>query len=164
MARILLVDDDRAIRTTIELLLKRAGHQIVAASDGREGLKKIEAERFDTLIVDIFMPGMDGLETVQRVHQQQPELPVVVMSGMVFGSTVSSPPPDFLAMATKLGAVRSLRKPFRPHELLAAVDDSLNLSANGAATTFPQHLAVRRRQRPRMIAYVFLPTESTEPR
>ena len=105
-------------------LAKRAGHQIVAASNGSDGLKKIEAERFDLLIVDIFMPGMDGLETIQKVHQQQPKLPVVVMSGMVFRSA-SSPPPDFLAMATKLGAVRSLRKPFRPHELLAAVDDSL---------------------------------------
>ncbi len=123
MARILLVDDDRAIRTTIELLLTSAGHQIVAASNGSDGLKKVEAERFDLLIVDIFMPGMDGLETIQKVHQQQPKLPVVVMSGMVFRSA-SSPPPDFLAMATKLGAVRSRRKPFRPHELLAAVDDS----------------------------------------
>ena len=137
MARILLVDDDRAIRTTIELLLKRAGHEVVVAEDGRDGVAKIEGERFDLLIVDIFMPGMDGLETIQKVHQQQPELPVLVMSGMVFRSA-SSPPPDFLAMATKLGAVKSLRKPFRPHELLAAVDDSLNLSTNNAATTFPQ--------------------------
>jgi CheY-like chemotaxis protein len=142
MAHILIVDDDRAIRTTIELLLKRAGHQVVAAADGREGLKKIEAERFDLLIVDIFMPGMDGLETIKIVHQLQPNLPVVVMSGMVFRS-VSSPPPDFLTMATKLGAVRSLRKPFRPHELLAAVDASLNISSNAAATTIPQQVGLR---------------------
>ncbi|HUI15841.1 MAG TPA: response regulator [Xanthobacteraceae bacterium] len=142
MARILLVDDDRAIRTTIELLLKRAGHQVVAAPGGREGLTKIETERFDLLIVDIFMPGMDGLETIQKVHQLQAELPIVVMSGMVFRSA-SMPPPDFLAMATKLGAVNSLRKPFRPHELLAAVDDSLKLSSNSAATTFRQQVAVR---------------------
>jgi DNA-binding response OmpR family regulator len=64
------------------------------------------------------------------------------MSGMVFRS-VSSPPPDFLTMATKLGAVRSLRKPFRPHELLAAVDASLNISSNAAATTIPQQVGLR---------------------
>ena len=65
MACILIVDDYRAIRTTIELLLKRAGHHVVVAADGREGLKKIDAERFDLLIVDIFMPGMEGLETIK---------------------------------------------------------------------------------------------------
>lgn len=102
MAHILIVDDDRAIRTTIELLLKRAGHQVVAAADGREGLKKIEAERFDLLIVDIFMPGMDGLETIKIVHQLQPNLPVVVMSEMVFRS-VSSPPPDFFDHGDEAG-------------------------------------------------------------
>jgi CheY-like chemotaxis protein len=142
MARILLVDDDRAIRTTIELLLKRAGHEVVAAADGRDGVAKIEGERFDLLIVDIFMPGMDGLETIQHVHRLQPHLPVIVMSGMVFRSA-SSPPPDFLAMATKLGAVQTLRKPFRPPELLAAVAACLSLSSNSAPTTFPQQVAAR---------------------
>jgi CheY-like chemotaxis protein len=142
VARILIVDDERAIRTTIDLLLKRAGYQVAAAADGREGLKKIEVERFDLLIVDIFMPGMDGLETIQKVHQLKPSLPIVVMSGMVFRSA-SSPPPDFLTMATKLGAVKSLRKPFRPHELLAVVADSLNISSNAAATTIPQQVALR---------------------
>ncbi len=142
MARILIVDDDREIRTTIERLLKRAGHQVAAAADGCEGFKKTEAERFDLLIVDIFMPCMDGLETIQKVHRLYPNLPIVVMSGMVFRSA-SSPPPDFLTMATKLGAVRSLRKPFRPHELLAAVDACLNISSNAAAATIPQQVALR---------------------
>lgn len=126
MARILFVDDDRAIRTTVAPLLKRAGHDVVVAEDGRDGLAKIEIECFDLLIVDIFMPGMDGLETIQQVRRRQPHLPVIVMSGLVFRST-SSPPPDFLKMATKLGATKSLHKPFRPRELLAAVDDCLNV-------------------------------------
>jgi len=137
MARILLVDDDRAIRTTIELLLKRAGHEVVVAEDGRDGVAKIEGERFDLLIVDIFMPGMDGLETIQQVHRQQPHLPVIVMSGLVFRST-SSPPPDFLKMATKLGATKSLRKPFRPGELLAAVDDCLNVRSDASESAIQQ--------------------------
>ncbi len=134
MARILLIDDDRTICTTVALLLDRAGHAVVVAENGRDGLAKIEREAFELLIVDIFMPGMDGLETIQQVHRQQPHLPVIVMSGLVFRST-SSPPPDFLKMATKLGATKSLRKPFRPGELLALVDDCLNVRSDASEST-----------------------------
>lgn len=87
------------------MLRKRAGHEVVAVADGRDGLAKIQAETFDLLIVDIFMPGMDGLETTQAVHRQCPELPIIVMSGLIFRSA-STPAPDFLMMATKLGAVK----------------------------------------------------------
>lgn len=134
MARILLIDDDRTICTTVALLLDRAGHAVVVAENGRDELAKIEREAFELLIVDIFMPGMDGLETIQQVHRQQPHLPVIVMSGLVFRST-SSPPPDFLKMATKLGATKSLRKPFRPGELLALVDDCLNVRSDASEST-----------------------------
>ncbi len=126
MARILVVDDDQAIRATVALLLHAVGHEVVAASDGRDGIAKCESEQFDLLIVDIFMPGVDGLETIQRVHRQKPDLPIIVMSGLNFRS--ASTPPDFLTMATKLGAARALRKPFRPGELREAVDGCLNRS------------------------------------
>lgn len=124
MARILLVDDDRLTRTTVSLLLKRAGHEVVALADGRDGLAKIQTESFDLLIVDIFMPGMDGLETTQAVHRRRPQLPIIVMSGMIFRSA-SEPAPDFLTMATKLGATKSLRKPIRPNDLIGAVEECL---------------------------------------
>lgn len=65
MARILIVDDDNAVRTTIKLLLERAGHSVVAASDGRSGLAQFETDEFDLLFLDIFMPGMDGIETMR---------------------------------------------------------------------------------------------------
>jgi len=124
MARILIIDDDQAIRATIALLLHAAGHEVVAVSDGRDGISKCESERFDLAIADIFMPGVDGLETIQRLHRQKPNLPVIVMSGLNFRSA-SPTPPDFLTMATKLGAARALRKPFRPSELREAVDSCL---------------------------------------
>jgi CheY-like chemotaxis protein len=125
MARILIVDDDSAVRATIKLLLERAGHSVVAASDGRSGLVHFEAGDFDLLFLDIFMPGMDGIETMRLVHQQRPLLPIIVISGNPNLSEQGSAP-DFLTMATKLGAVSSLQKPFRPAALLAAVAGCLD--------------------------------------
>ena len=118
MARILIIDDDRAVQATIRLLLERAGHSVVVASDGRNGIAIFESEEFDLLFLDIFMPGMDGFETMRVVHQQQPHIPIIVISGNPIPSGSGA---NFLTMATKLGAVSSLQKPFKPATLLAAV-------------------------------------------
>ena len=125
MASILVIDDDRAVLSTIKLLLERAAHAVEAVDHGQAGLGLLETRPFDLLIVDIFMPGMDGFETMRLVHRSWPEMPVIVISGQQFRST-SEQGPDFLYMATKLGAVSSLQKPFRPHELLATVAKSLS--------------------------------------
>ena len=78
MAKILVVDDDAAVQMTIRILLERAGHSVVVAGDGRKGLAVFETGEFDLLFLDIFMPGMDGLETMRMVHQQQPLIPIIV--------------------------------------------------------------------------------------
>jgi CheY-like chemotaxis protein len=127
MASILVIDDDSAVLTTIKVLLERTNHSIEAVDDSRAGLKLVEARAFDLLIVDIFMPGMDGFETMKLVHQSRPEMPVIVISGQQF-RMASECQPDFLHMATRLGAVSCLQKPFRPAELLAAVNGSLSNS------------------------------------
>jgi CheY-like chemotaxis protein len=123
LAKILIVDDDNAVQLTIRLLLERAGHSVVTASDGRKGLAQFEAGDFDLLFLDIFMPGMDGFETMRMVHQQKPLTPIIVISGRPMPSDSG---PDFLTMAMKLGAVSSLQKPFRPADLLAAVAKCLD--------------------------------------
>jgi DNA-binding NtrC family response regulator len=125
VASILVIDDDRAVLSTVKLLLERAAHAVEAVDNSQAGLRLLEAQGFDLLIVDIFMPGMDGFETMRLVHQSRPEMPVIVMSGQQFRSA-SERGPDFLHMATKLGAISSLQKPFRPQELLAAVAKSLS--------------------------------------
>ena len=124
MARILIVDDDTAVQATVRLLLERAGHSVVTAGDGRKGLALFEKEDFDLLFLDIFMPGMDGFETMRLVHQLRPLIPIVVISGRPISSEEGGAP-DFLTMATKLGAVSSLQKPFKSAALLAAVADCL---------------------------------------
>ena len=125
MASILVIDDDRAVLATIKVLLERAAHAVEAVDNSRDGLQLIETRSFDLLIVDIFMPGMDGFETMRLVHQSRPDMPVIVISGQQF-SFASDQPPDFLHMATRLGAVSSLQKPFKPAQLMAAVDSSLS--------------------------------------
>lgn len=124
MARILVIDDDAPVRTTVKLLLERRGHDVVAADDGRSGLKLIADGRFDLLIVDIFMPAMDGLETIRSVRGIAPDLSVVVMSGSSFRST-TVPAPDFLSMAVKLGATGAVQKPFKPQQLIATIERAL---------------------------------------
>jgi CheY-like chemotaxis protein len=133
MAKILIVDDDGAVRTTIQLLLERAGHRVVAASDGRKGLALFETEAFDLLFLDIFMPGMDGIETMRLVHAQRPLVPIIVISGNPILSE-GGPAPDFLHMATKLGAISSLQKPFKPAALLQAVADCLQAAADRSSS------------------------------
>jgi CheY-like chemotaxis protein len=125
MASILVIDDDRAVLDTIRILLERSAHGVETVDNSHAGLRLLEIQKFDLLIVDIFMPGMDGFETMRLVHQSRPEMPIIVISGQQFRSA-SERAPDFLYMATKLGAVSSLQKPFRPHELLATVAKSLS--------------------------------------
>jgi DNA-binding response OmpR family regulator len=105
---------------TLRLLLEGAGYNVVAAGDGRRGLDLLGTESFDLLVLDIFMPGMDGFETLRVVRQQKPSLPIIAISGRPIPSGPDDGP-DFLVMATKLGAIRSLHKPFRPSVLLATV-------------------------------------------
>jgi CheY-like chemotaxis protein len=133
LAKILVVDDDPAVQAVVRLLLELAGHSVVTAVDGRAGLAAFETETFDLLLLDIFMPAIDGLETMRTIHRQQPAMPIIVMSGRPHTPELGAEP-DFLAMATKLGAVRSLPKPFKPEWLLSTVDACLAGDARGGRT------------------------------
>lgn len=119
---------------TVRLLLERAGHNVVTADGGRKGLALCESGDFDLLLFDIFMPGMDGFETMRMVRLRRPQLPIIVISGRPVTSDADGAP-DFLTMATKLGAVSSLQKPFRPADLLTAVARALD--AAGCSTPRP---------------------------
>jgi CheY-like chemotaxis protein len=134
LAKILVVDDDVAVQATIRILLERAGHIVDAASDGRKGLALFEAGDFDLLFLDIFMPGMDGLETMRLVHQKRPLTPIIVISGRPLAWNPEQGP-DFLTMATKLGAVSSLQKPFKPAALLEAVAGCLEAAKRPSSSS-----------------------------
>lgn len=128
MPRILVVDDDPMVGATIEVLLRRQGFDVTMADGGEMGLAALEAQTFDAMLVDIFMPHMRGFESIRIFHERAPAIPLIAMSGYAFASS-ASPSPDFLRMALELGATRCLRKPFTPDALLTTIRECLGEAA-----------------------------------
>jgi CheY-like chemotaxis protein len=124
MTRILVVDDDPMVCTAIEVYLKRHGFEVTIADGGDAGLRALEDNAFDLMIVDIFMPHMRGFESIRIFHERAPTVPLIAMSGYAFAN-LDAPAPDFLRMALELGAARCLRKPFTPAALLTVIDECL---------------------------------------
>src|SRR2546428_12484335 len=81
MARIILIDDEDAVRRTVRLALERAGHQVLEASDGEAGLKLLAQSGADLVSTDIFMPGQDGIVTARRIRKESPGVKVIAGSG-----------------------------------------------------------------------------------
>jgi CheY-like chemotaxis protein len=124
MARILIVDDDEAVSKATMIVLEAGGFEVVAVESGQSGFDAIKAGAFDAVIVDLFMPGMDGLETTRAIHQHSPSLPIIAVSGFLFRDRCPTMP-NFRPMAIEAGAVATLYKPFRPNELVNAVSDAI---------------------------------------
>jgi two-component system response regulator (stage 0 sporulation protein F) len=134
--RILVIDDDDLVRTTVRQMLEAKGFDVVIASDGHHALRILDDTRFDAILVDIFMPGMDGLETIRAFRQRSPDIAIIAMSGTKFCEGTASAP-DFLLMATKLGANGSLRKPFRSRDLVETIETCLGNSRSVDKPTLP---------------------------
>jgi len=124
LRHLLVVDDDPMVCMAIEIYLQRNDFRVTIAEGGEAGLRALEHEQFDLMIIDIFMPHMRGFESIRIFHERAPVIPLIAMSGYAFAN-LNSPAPDFLRMALELGAARCLRKPFTPLALLAAIKDCL---------------------------------------
>ena len=131
--RILVIDDDRSVSAAIEASLHRQGCEVVLVENGRLGIRAFETSNFDAVMVDIFMPEMDGLETIRRFRRQAPTVPIIAMSGFRFRDSRGGAAPDFLSIAATLGATYCLRKPFGPEQLMAAVSSHLEPDAKSDA-------------------------------
>lgn len=119
MARILIIDDDDALRGVIAQNLELAGHTVVQAADGRQGVDLFHATPVDLVLTDLVMPGKEGVETIIELHRERPELPIIAMSGGMPRSNM------YLEIAAKLGARRALAKPFTPQDLIKAIEEVL---------------------------------------
>ena len=118
MATILLIDDEEQVRVLFQLALTGAGYRVLAAEGGQHGLRLLQDQEVDLILVDIFMPETDGLELIQRMRATRPTCKIIAMSG---GSWEW----DYLDTAKHLGANDTLKKPFSPQELLDAVSTQL---------------------------------------
>ena len=116
-SRILLVDDEEIVIRSCRRIFSDEKFDVVAVSDGREALRQIEDSRFDVIVLDIMMPGIDGLEVLRRVKETHPEVEVVMVTGL---SQI-----DTAVRAMKLGAFDYLAKPFDPDELMLVVERAL---------------------------------------
>lgn len=128
MPRVLVIDDQLFVRNTISLLLKTQGFDVVEVDRGAEGLKKLEEEVFDLAMVDIYMPGMDGVKIIKLIRQRVPYLPVLAMSGVQLNSS-NKTALDYFSMIPELSAIPCLKKPFRPHELTEAIRKVMRVTA-----------------------------------
>ena len=129
MARILVVDDNAAMRRSLDEILTRAGHQVIQAADGAEASRISRDADVHLVILDLFMPVKDGIETLRELRARAPGIPIIAISGGGADDTGV----DLLKAAVLLGAVQSIEKPFIPAVLLEAVRQALRGGTQGLA-------------------------------
>jgi DNA-binding response OmpR family regulator len=116
VARVLLVDDDPFVRRVVCAFLQRAGHEVIEAGDGEEGLERFDEARPDLVITDILMPRMNGLEMMVEMRRRGEAVPLIAMSG---GGRQGQE--SVLLLARDLGARQVFAKPLDMLALLSAV-------------------------------------------
>ncbi|MBO7433986.1 MAG: sigma-54-dependent Fis family transcriptional regulator [Salinivirgaceae bacterium] len=118
MAHILVIDDEKAIRNTLKEILEYEKHRVSLAANGLEGLELLKKESFDALLLDIKMEGMDGMEVLEQVVKEWPDLPVIMISGH---GTV-----DTAVKAIKMGAFDFIEKPLDLNRLLITLRNAMD--------------------------------------
>jgi len=117
--RILIVDDEKNVRLTLTQALEAEEWETDTAVNGEEALAKLEGEDFDLMLLDLKMPGMDGMEVLRRVAEDRPDVRVIIITA--YGTIESA------VEAVKLGAVDYLQKPFAPKQIRDLVTQVLAL-------------------------------------
>lgn len=116
---ILIVDDEENIRLSLKGILEDDGYQVLEAANGADAIEIVREEVPDLMLLDIWMPGMDGIQTLERAKQLFPELTVVMMSGH---GTIET-----AVRATKLGAFDFVEKPFSLEKVLITIANAISI-------------------------------------
>ena len=120
MSRVLVIDDEPNVLTTIAMILRVRGLEVVAVDTGAVGLQELEKSKFDLAIVDMFLKGaMNGVNVIALLRERMADLPIIAISGVA--------PLDFLTHDPDLSHITCLSKPFRPNELIALVEEALKV-------------------------------------
>jgi DNA-binding NtrC family response regulator len=117
LSRILIIDDDDQLRKSFKKLLTEESYSVDSAASGEEGINMIQNEVPDLVMLDIRLPGMNGLETFQAIHEIEAKVPVIIMTA--YGTT------DIAIEATKIGAFDYILKPFDVYDVLAIIERAL---------------------------------------
>jgi CheY-like chemotaxis protein len=117
MGQILVVDDDASVRRLCRIVLQEPGYLVAEASNGKEALAAIKDVAYDLIVLDLCMPGMDGIEFLMAIRAQSPICKIIVMSGFIGGTLLQS--------MRHLGGSATLAKPFSRLSLLSTVDQVL---------------------------------------
>lgn len=120
MPSLLIIDDDNSLRDALRRTLHKEGYTIMEADEGRQALKQLERSQVDLVLLDIFMPGKEGLETLAELRRSYQGVKVIAMSG---GGMKGHR--DILEVARLMGASRILTKPFTREALMEAVEQLL---------------------------------------
>lgn len=136
VTRILVIDHHSHVRAAIVHALQARGFEVVAAEGGQSGLAKSEQFKFDVMIVDLFMPGIDGVSLIKELRKRDPASAVIAMSGVLLG-TSGRTALDHLPNISELTDVICLQKPFRPDDLLQAVAAALAAGQSPSAGAEP---------------------------
>jgi DNA-binding response OmpR family regulator len=123
--RVLVVDDDPTVSDVVRRYLEQAGCEVRLAADGADGLAAIAAQRPDLVVLDLMMPGIDGLEVCRRLRRQLPDLPVVMLTAL--GEEADR------VLGLEVGADDYVTKPFSPRELVLRIRSVLRRAAGPAA-------------------------------
>ena len=118
MASVLVVEDEKLVRRTLNKMLRAGGHDVTEVEDGQRALSYLERHPADVVVTDIVMPGKDGLETIAELRRRFPNAKIIAISGGARPSGAGA-----LKAAKALGADRILAKPFRQDAILAMVDE-----------------------------------------
>ncbi|PIE24308.1 MAG: response regulator [Planctomycetota bacterium] len=113
--KVLVVDDEEEVRAVLVAMLRRAGHEVHEAGNGKEALTQLEGSDFDCVLTDLVMPEMEGLEFIRSFREKFPETKLIAMSGVAAG-------PTYLQAAERFGVNATLQKPFRSAELIKLID------------------------------------------
>ncbi|MGE5372484.1 MAG: response regulator transcription factor [Solirubrobacterales bacterium] len=117
MRKILVIDDDESIRMLLYRFLTEEGYEVSMAANGQDGHAQHQSNQFDLVITDLFMPGKDGLEFIQEVKAEHPDVRIIAISG---GGRMKDR--DLLKVSKALGADHVLQKPFNPFDLMAVIE------------------------------------------
>jgi CheY-like chemotaxis protein len=121
MMRALVIDDDVNVGEAIQAILLSQRFETVHALRASSGIHALAQQAFDVVIVDLFLPGMSGLDTIHRIRQQAPDVPIVAMTGFRYRHRTSNSTTDLLDLAKRRGATLHIQKPFTPSQLVDAI-------------------------------------------